>query len=179
MQLKEYQMKVMRTLPHLGSKQLDLIHMILGMNSEFNEVYQASDKINRSEELADIAWYLLNYANLQEINLDSFFNFIPDYFYYELKKKNYLEMLQVEISILTDYEKKKFAYNKGIENIVIELQVVKVAERLNDAFAYYKLNCFEAFYKNIAKLQARYPEKFTEEAANNRDLETEREILAK
>jgi hypothetical protein len=30
---------------------------------------------------------------------------------------------------------------------------------------------------NIAKLEARYPEKFTEEAALNRNLEAEREIL--
>jgi hypothetical protein len=30
---------------------------------------------------------------------------------------------------------------------------------------------------NIAKLKARFPDKFTEESANNRDLEIERSIL--
>ena len=33
--------------------------------------------------------------------------------------------------------------------------------------------------KNIEKLEARYPEKFTEYHANNRDLEKERGILEK
>ena len=39
------------------------------------------------------------------------------------------------------------------------------------------LDWSEGLARNIAKLKARYPEKFTEECANNRDLETERAIL--
>ena len=32
--------------------------------------------------------------------------------------------------------------------------------------------------RNIAKLSARYPDKFTEDKAINRDLETERKVLS-
>lgn len=35
----------------------------------------------------------------------------------------------------------------------------------------------EVLHRNIAKLKARFPEKFTQEAANVRDLKTERKIL--
>jgi hypothetical protein len=37
----------------------------------------------------------------------------------------------------------------------------------------------EAMATNIAKLQARYPQKFTLDNAVNRDLEKERDILSK
>ena len=40
-----------------------------------------------------------------------------------------------------------------------------------------KLDPNETMNKNIAKLKARYPEKFSKEKALNRDLEKEREIL--
>lgn len=45
---------------------------------------------------------------------------------------------------------------------------------LNDALG---LDCNEGLARNIAKLKARYPEKFTTDNANNRNLEVERAIL--
>jgi hypothetical protein len=56
-------------------------------------------------------------------------------------------------------------------------RVVKVLEALSDCYTYSNIDPYEAMQKNIDKLKARFPEKFTEELANNRDLVKEREIL--
>lgn len=67
-----------------------------------------------------------------------------------------------------------------------ELDFVNLIEEQGDSFWYHALlasehgkNFEDIQAINIAKLKARYPEKFTCEAANNRDLEKEREILQK
>jgi NTP pyrophosphatase (non-canonical NTP hydrolase) len=66
---------------------------------------------------------------------------------------------------------------------------INMREEIGDQFWYIAILLFEAardgegytfddcMRVNIAKLRARYPEKFTEHDANNRDLTTERSIL--
>jgi NTP pyrophosphatase (non-canonical NTP hydrolase) len=82
-----------------------------------------------------------------------------------------------EANELLDSYKKWFAYGK-------ELDKVNVAEEISDCFWYLvnlcnmlNLNPQEVFDINIKKLKARYPEKFTQYNANNRNLEEERKIL--
>jgi len=82
-----------------------------------------------------------------------------------------------EAGELADIFKKNLAYGKPID-------WVNAKEELGDAMWYIanfcSINGFdleEILATNIAKLEARYPEKFTEEKANNRDLGRERKIL--
>ena len=192
MKLKEYKKEVLRTLPNLGSKQLDILHMILGMNSEFNEVVESKDLINCSEELTDILWYCVNYCNIQNIDIDQIFKFKKHSFYYGIEglshsvksifnKKyytdKYLISLQVAISKLTDIEKKIFAYKKEIDKQVIINSIREVFLRINDCYSYFELDSEIYMERNINKLKLRYPEKFTEFDANNRDTDKEREVL--
>ena len=82
-----------------------------------------------------------------------------------------------EVAELADAYKKHWAYGK-------ELDMVNVKEELGDLLFYISnfakfnnINLGEIMYTNVEKLKARYPEKFTNENATNRDLETERQIL--
>lgn len=86
-----------------------------------------------------------------------------------------------ESAELVDQLKKHVFYGKPLD-------VVNLAEEGGDLFWYMALLCDELetkydipaqeiFNKNIAKLKARYPEKFTGEQAINRDVEAERVIL--
>lgn len=66
-----------------------------------------------------------------------------------------------------------------------ELDKVNLKEEISDIFWYCAILCdelgttFEEVQEvNIAKLKARYPDKFDSEKALNRDLETERGILS-
>jgi NTP pyrophosphatase (non-canonical NTP hydrolase) len=85
--------------------------------------------------------------------------------------------MQTEAAEIADVYKKHIAYKK-------ELDLVNVKEEIGDLMWYIANLCNmnswdlrEILDTNIAKLEARYPEKFTEEQAINRDLVTERQIL--
>ena len=82
-----------------------------------------------------------------------------------------------ESAEIADAYKKHFAYGK-------ELDLVNVKEEIGDLMWYvanfcnmYNWDLRAIIAKNITKLQARYPEKFTQEQALNRDLNNERNIL--
>lgn len=85
--------------------------------------------------------------------------------------------MSTEVGELTDVFKKFIAYGK-------EVDAVNVVEELGDILYYiasfcriYGVPLSDVIARNIAKLETRYPEKFTEYHANNRNLEKEREQL--
>lgn len=85
--------------------------------------------------------------------------------------------MQTEAAEFTDMLKKAEFYGKPLDR-------VNLLEELGDQLWYIAIaldtldsSFEEVMGRNIAKLQARYPEKFTEDSALNRNLETERKIL--
>ena len=85
--------------------------------------------------------------------------------------------MQTEAAEIADAYKKTIAYKK-------ELDFVNVKEELGDILWYIANLCNmhgwdlrDIMQTNIDKLKARYPEKFTEENALNRDLNKERATL--
>ncbi len=86
--------------------------------------------------------------------------------------------LCTEVGEFQDALKKNVYYGK-------DLDLVNLKEELGDVMWYLAILCdelgttFEEVQEvNIAKLKARYPDKFDFDKALNRDLETEREILS-
>lgn len=82
-----------------------------------------------------------------------------------------------EAGELLDAVKKHIFYGR-------EIDVINVKEEIGDLFWYLGILCHtygwtfdEIWDINIAKLKQRYPEMFTEDKANNRDLDAERKIL--
>ena len=85
--------------------------------------------------------------------------------------------MQTEAAEIADVYKKTIAYRKPLD-------FVNIKEEIGDLMWYVANLCNmngwdlrEILDTNIAKLEARYPEKFTEEKAINRNLVAEREIL--
>lgn len=85
--------------------------------------------------------------------------------------------LSTEAGEFLDAMKKHVFYGK-------ELDRVNLREELGDLFWYIAIACDELdiefepiMSRNIEKLKARYGEKFTEEAAEHRNLKRERKIL--
>jgi NTP pyrophosphatase (non-canonical NTP hydrolase) len=82
-----------------------------------------------------------------------------------------------ELGELADSYKKHYAYGK-------HLDLVNVMEEMGDIMWYWAgmctitgINASSTLQVNIDKLKARYPEKFDEQLAINRDLDQERRIL--
>lgn len=87
--------------------------------------------------------------------------------------------MATEIGELIDVFKKNLAYGK-------ELDLVNIKEEIGDIMFYVAsfcrindFNLMDIINTNVAKLEARYPEKFSQHSALNRDLERERKILEK
>lgn len=87
--------------------------------------------------------------------------------------------LETEVGELQDALKKSIFYGKPLDK-------VNMAEEMGDLFWYIAIlsdalgvSFEEVMSKNIAKLKARYGDKFSETAALERNLTAEREILEK
>jgi NTP pyrophosphatase (non-canonical NTP hydrolase) len=85
--------------------------------------------------------------------------------------------ISTEAGELLDAFKKQLAYGK-------EIDYVNVMEEVGDLFWYIAnlmrmldINFQDTLQINIDKLRIRYPDKFSEDRALNRDLKKEREIL--
>lgn len=175
---KQYQEDAKRTCADLGDLKLNLSHMALGIISELEEYTKAmveDDMVNAREELADMCWYLANYCNFRGFDLEDVIG-NPNSLSFDLQKwEEEVSLLLVFSSRLSDYVKKYIAYNKPLNEELEKKAIEAIAYSLTLEADYFD---FEVdLKKNIDKLKQRYPEKFTEEKALNRDLKAERLIL--
>lgn len=177
MKLAEYQVLASRTCPNLETPEHDILHMRMGVISELGELVDAYKKhiaykkpldfTNVREEIADICWYLVNEMRFHELTI----NF--DFTKLEMNFSERLQPVQAAHAItvgLTD------AYLK-ITEAPSMTNYYEYLKALYQLCHHLGIDFYVALDLNIKKLQARYPEKFSEEAALNRDLTTERKIL--
>lgn len=171
--LNKYQQDAQRTMARLGSLELDLAHMIIGMTTEVGELIVAienKDVVNIAEEIADQFWYIANYCTLRNLDLEVFEPFVV------IKKANTTRMFLV-LTELLDINKKFIAYKKEI-HIDEEFRLLQYyISELAGICKAYGIDLSKALTKNINKLKARYPEKFNTKDAVVRDLKKERQIL--
>lgn len=173
---KQYIEQAMRTKsditaqnPELNS---DAVHAVMGMVDELVEFDNAIDKkddVNIIEETGDFAWFCALFENAtgEKIVPLTLGNFVP------------FDIMGQMMSAA----KKVFAYGKEGQLPVIAqgagallammLMVVKNLKGLETPDEALQL----VQELNIKKLQKRFPEKFTQENASNRDLEAERKTL--
>jgi NTP pyrophosphatase (non-canonical NTP hydrolase) len=173
MELSEYQLKSKRTCASLGSLELDLAHMVLGINTEILELEEAiklRDFVNISEECIDIFWYVSNYCTFRGLNLE---DFIGDNRF----KSVTIENLYKQTSILQDLIKKYVAYKKEIDPQIEGFCLMEILYVCRMFLQNYNLDLSTSLNNNIEKLKQRFPEKFSEEQAINRDSKAERKIL--
>ena len=170
MNFKNYQQLSKRTCNDLGSLQLNLSHMVLGIISEHEEYLEAINKrdmVNAREEQADKMFYVANYCTFRGFDLGDFEN-------YEVPENQY-GLWEIYTSKLADYVKKFIAYGKPINEDLEREALQKIIISIGEANS--SFNFEKDLQINVDKLKARFPDKYSDELANNRDLEKEREIL--
>ena len=200
-----YQEQAKRTCPDLGSEKLNLAHMVLGIMTERAEELDSQDITNELEELADGIWYVANYCTLRNFKLSKVFKDHDLFssslhllatddeleFYDTLEEEEFLSNIvnsQIVIGELQDLVKKFLAYNKEIDKVKEKDVLEKIGgsywSRLDKLVADCGLDVINStellqhiLGTNIKKLKIRFPEKFTEENALNRNLEAERKVL--
>ena len=164
MNLQEYQKLTTRTRAKLENKHLDVCHMILGMTGEWlTELDVSYGSEEWYEEHGDLMWYVSELANLFDIKLQIL----------QLPYEKYEVDITESIGKIAEAYKKHMAYGKPLNMSFIESHlnnivwcvydsVTEIEDGVNEELFY---NCLA---ENIAKLQERYPEKFTEEDALSR-----------
>lgn len=142
-----------------------MVHCVLGIASELSELYEG----NYIEELGDVCWYLnegCDFIGVDLMDLDVSEGGLDP-----------LRDLSDHLGKLADLVKRHEFYKKDLDHgevfILLSKMYSEVLEICND----YEIDIDEVLEKNILKLKTRYPLKFEEEKAVNRNLEEERKIF--
>lgn len=177
MNVTEYQAAALRTLapgfyPPTMQYEIDLLHTAMGLVTEVAELFESvikegeEDLVNRKEELGDITWYLaVGFKALGE-----------EFQFAEPSQELGADLITC-VGAFMDMQKRAFFYNEPYDREAAFNLLKKIA----GAVAYIAVEggfLFEdVFDANIANLTKRFPDKFTEYAAVNRDLDAERTAL--
>ena len=185
----EYQGLAARTCPSLGTEQgLDERHMNLGVITEVGETLdifkkflaynKPMDLVNLGEELADISWYIVNKCRIENLLLEDNFDEVIA----ETKEL-------VETRMFTQEGLPPELKAEAILTIILSVYCAPVNTlfsapiiqlgMLYHIASWFDLDFFQCLTNNIDKLKVRYPERFTDEAAQSRDLKAERAELEK
>ena len=192
--LEEYRLLAARTLPDLGSIGNNLLHMEAGIAGEFlgeavdilkkTFAYKKPlDKVHLGEELADTVWYCAGAETINKLPemvmcfdeeaIASVEN-IKNQTITCIKESVELSSSSIETACLGFILVNKRVVDSTNRGAI--LAIVGICMGICEVL---EIDFWQALTNNISKLQVRYPEKFTEEAALNRDLAAERVELEK
>ena len=171
--IKNYQERAARTMPDLGTKAANGAHMALGVTTEIGELEEGlerKDLVNVREEHGDANWYIANLCNIYSMDFTIL---------YEVAEEQIEKGLREPFKLhdLVDLHKREFAYGKDIDVDDLFDELLNLMTYLISVARVCEFTFEESLIKNIDKLYQRFPNKFTQEDALNRDLEKEREIL--
>jgi NTP pyrophosphatase (non-canonical NTP hydrolase) len=165
-----------------------LIHAVLGLSSEMAEVMDLTHKLidntHLKEEMGDLYWY--TGLIIDELQLDP--NEIYQKYDFSGTPENVrgsavnlivstIGELVVHVGEISDILKKEIFYDRTIDPEVVKLKLKQIDYCISFILHLRFMTSEQAMKSNIAKLKFRYPHKFTEQSALNRDLEGERKIL--
>lgn len=177
----------------VGSASTDLnhrlvrtLHAVMGLSTEIGELLEAyndakkagrMDRVNVGEEIGDCFWYNAIFIDANGIDLDTIHEDPPRH-KNGLRVGRLLRQMSVDASILMDECKRALFYNKDFNEARLLETFWNLYSRQMQICGYFRFNPDELRAINISKLQTRYPEKFSENEAVNRDLERERKVLS-
>jgi NTP pyrophosphatase (non-canonical NTP hydrolase) len=168
---------------------LRLLHSAIGLATEIIELNKAiydnkyGDEIplditNIKEEIQDCFWYVgigcdvLDIPFARVINLINTRNIVFDF-------QLYVNKCEIIIGEILDLCKRHIFYRAKYDPTQMRNLYIELIEELYKAVLALKSDLEEELTKNIDKLRARFPDKYTDYHAVNRNLEVERQILEK
>lgn len=161
-----------------------LAHAIIGINTEIGEIYDGIensteedvDMVNLIEEVGDLYWYVAILLDSNNCIDDKHISttIIPTDTYI-----NSFSNIRMSSNELLDILKKHLFYGRPLNYEKIISISINLKIMLDTVSYLLESTPIRVMTKNIEKLSTRYPEKFTEYHAENRNLEEERRVLEK
>ena len=192
--LEEYRVLAARTLPDLGGRNNNLLHMEAGIAGEFlgeavdilkkTFAYKKPlDKVHLGEELADTVWYCAGVETINKLPVTiipfdeeaiAIVENIKNQTITYIKERVEIRKSTIETECLVVILANKRAVDSANRGAI--LAVIGICMGICEVL---EIDFWQTLTNNISKLQVRYPEKYTNEAALNRDLAAERVELEK
>lgn len=174
MNLQDYAPRALAFASMQPTEREDLFHGVLGIASELAEIITCWDSAefddtNHIEELGDYMWFMNLISSVTDIEL----KVQP----LEQSPPRCLTLLTRGTGAIADLVKSEMIYGKerDFEDLIIAIDVC--VSSIAVLAAYSNKSMDDILEANIAKLTARYGEKFTLEGALNRNKEAEREAI--
>lgn len=133
----------------------DLLHCAMGLCTEVIELEMAYGVENYDEEMGDIMWYVALGCHTLGVTLDEA---------EEARGNTAGEMIETAGEFMNQMKREMFYGKQADPNVLVRMLgtlIYQVKELTEDDYVM-------ILEKNIAKLQKRYPDKFTEDRAINR-----------
>ena len=168
---------VLRTANLEGFSDTDnLTHVAFGLCSEYGELLEASvknDMVNAKEELGDLLWYVFLGVSIIDFDIEK-----EDL---KLTAENLdthpATMLGIEVGNFQDSLKRNIFYGSQRNDVTIKLSLSRILYSIGGICKTSNTTIYDCMKLNKMKLSQRYPDKFSNEGAINRDTKKEREIL--
>jgi hypothetical protein len=184
MTLNEYIPLAVRTeSPHKVVEDLRanrLLHATMGLCTEAAELVETTGELNTKEELGDLCWYaaiILDELHTMDKNRPGMDQ--PASTFTTSHKVDQLVVFMVADSgSALDALKKHLFYRKELNPMSVLMPTYRILDCIKAIATVSGYSISDIYEANIRKLQHRYPEKFTEDAANNRDLAGEMKALS-
>jgi hypothetical protein len=173
-----------------GDVGLRLAHMSLGVSNEVGELLEGMGtppvvlemigpnvKLNIREELGDLTWYCAGVCSVLGLSFNKVTTDEP----YEIESETDFEMVIQQLIIgsgrIAEQVKRHVFYGKEAEEERVQSGVSNVVGAIQSIAAFFEFDLIKILQDNIAKLAARFPDKFTEVAAIDRDKTTEYDAM--
>lgn len=156
----------------ITSQKLCLLHAAIGLSSELGELLQAiqdGNKLNLIEEVGDMLWYISRARSIVSPNNYSRWTPVFD------DDEDCYKYVSGSVARFCNQVKRHVFYGKELDSEDVTLMRASLSSI--EAALDFLVSIDIAREKNIAKLKARYGDKFSQHAALNRNLNKELKAL--
>lgn len=152
-----------------------LLHAAMGLCTETAELYELESEQHELEELGDICWYVALGLDALGSSWEEIQIMDGEEFVALVRGNTADESVMIYATDLLDMMKKNIFYGRPVdtEKAFGNLVLIKNCLHWGLVAGGSDLTLDQVVDANIKKLTARFPEKFTEDAANNRDVKAE------
>lgn len=148
----------------LGAIPDDLLHCAVGMMGEWGEAMQAMTRENFLEELGDFDFYL---TQMKRILVEAGVRF-EEHFSFPMQFDQTMIAIRNHTTEILDLAKKGFIYKKEIPPERYRLNVDFLDHRLSHLCEFMGATRESVRISNVEKLKRRYPEGYSDQAAQAR-----------
>lgn len=149
-----------------------LLHGVMGLCTEIAEIIECDNNDHALEEMGDIFWYLalshdalgLEFEPILMLNEDDSF---------EVRGEAPFDSWHIYATDLLDMVKKQIFYGRAIDLDKAKHSLFMLHLTITIGCLQAGMDLEEIIERNVKKLKTRYPGKFSEEAAINRDVKAE------